>query len=152
MQRPTYLPQLICCCRRCASIASASSASRKSQSTQIRWNYPGSVSRKRSPKVLPAHYPDIAEAYAAGTIPDLQQHYIETGFFEGRLGAPPAVDEALLYLPLQGRRPGGDPGRIASATEHYLRQGAAEGRIPNPQIKREVDFWVSILRDDIRAP
>ena len=29
-------------------------------------------------------YPDIAEAHAAGTIPDLQRHYVEAGFFEGR--------------------------------------------------------------------
>jgi hypothetical protein len=95
--------------------------------------------------------PDIAEAHAAGNIPDLQRHYIESGFFEGRSGAPPPVDETYyttLYKDVGQAVARGD---IASATEHYLRQGAAEGRIPNRQIKLEIDSWTSILRDDTRA-
>lgn len=40
-------------------------------------------------------YPDIAQAHAAGTIPDLHRHFIESGFFEGRFGVPPTVDEAF---------------------------------------------------------
>ena len=39
-------------------------------------------------------YHDIAEARAAGKIADLHKHFIETGFFEGRLGAEPSMDEA----------------------------------------------------------
>ena len=31
-------------------------------------------------------YPDIAEAAAAGKIPDLHRHFVETGYFEGRAG------------------------------------------------------------------
>jgi hypothetical protein len=96
-------------------------------------------------------YPDIAKAHAAGTIPDPQQHYVEAGFFEGRLGAPPPVDEGFytsLYKDVAQAVTRGD---IPSATEHYLRQGATEGRLPNRQIKPEVDFWMSILRDDSRT-
>ena len=29
-------------------------------------------------------YPDIADAHAAGDIPDLHRHYVKSGFFEGR--------------------------------------------------------------------
>jgi len=96
-------------------------------------------------------YPDIAEARAAGTIPDVHRHYIETGFFEGRLGSPPPVDEAFYTSYYKDVGQAVTRGEIISATEHYLRQGAAEGRIPNRQIKPEVDFWISILRDDTRA-
>ena len=96
-------------------------------------------------------YPDIAEAHAAGTIPDLHRHYVEAGFFEGRLGTPPPVDEAFYTTYYKDVGQAVTRGDIASATEHYLRQGAAEGRIPNRQAKPEVDFWISILRDDSRT-
>ena len=96
-------------------------------------------------------YPDIAEAHAAGTIPDLHRHYVESGFFEGRFGAPPPVDEAFYMTLYKDVGQAVKRGDIVSATEHYLRQGAAEGRIPNREIKPEVDYWISILRDDTRA-
>jgi hypothetical protein len=96
-------------------------------------------------------YPDIAEAHAAGTIPDLHRHYVESGFFEGRCGAPPPVDEAFYTTYYKDVGQAVTRGDIASATEHYLRQGVAEGRVPNRQIKPEVDYWMSILRDDARA-
>jgi hypothetical protein len=96
-------------------------------------------------------YPDIAEAHAAGNIPDLHRHYIDSGFLEGRFGAPPAVDEAFYTSYYKDVGLAVTRGEIASATEHYVRQGAAEGRVPNRQIKPEVDYWISILRDDTRA-
>lgn len=95
-------------------------------------------------------YPDIAEAHAGGTISDPHQHFVEVGFLEGRFGAPPPVDETYytsLYKDVAQAITRGD---IQSGQEHYLRQGAAEGRVPNRQIKPEVDFWISILRDDNR--
>lgn len=96
-------------------------------------------------------YPDIAEAHISGDIPDLQRHFIESGFFEGRFGAPPPVDEAFYTSFYKDVGQAVARGEIASGTEHYLRQGAAEGRIPNRQIKPEVDYWMSVLRDDTRA-
>ena len=96
-------------------------------------------------------YPDIAEAHAAGTIPDLQRHFVEAGFFEGRLGTAPPVDEAFYTTYYKDVGQAVTRGDIGSATEHYLRQGAAEGRVPNKQIKPEVDYWISILRDDTRG-
>jgi hypothetical protein len=96
-------------------------------------------------------YPDIAEAHAAGTIPDLHRHFIESGFFEGRFGAPPTVDEAFYTSYYKDVGLAVTRGEIPSATEHYLRQGAAEGRIPNREVKPEVDYWISVLRDDTRA-
>ena len=96
-------------------------------------------------------YPDIAEAYAAGQIPDLRRHFIDLGFFEGRVGFPPGVDEAYytgLYKDVGAAVERGD---IASAAEHYLRSGAAEGRVPNARLKPVIDGWTSVLRDDLRG-
>jgi hypothetical protein len=81
----------------------------------------------------------------------VHRHYIEAGFFEGRLGTPPPVDEAFYTSYYKDVGQAVTRGDIASATEHYLRQGVAEGRVPNRQIKPEVDYWMSILRDDARA-
>jgi hypothetical protein len=95
-------------------------------------------------------YPDIAEAQRTGGIPDPHQHFVEVGFFEGRFGTPPPVDEGFYTSYYKDVGQAVARGDIASAGEHYLRQGAAEGRLPNRQIKPEVDFWMSILRDESR--
>jgi hypothetical protein len=79
-------------------------------------------------------YADLAAAAATGRIADLHRHFVETGYFEGRLGAPPDVHEAVAR------------GDMASAREHYLRAGAAEGRVPSPDQAREVDAWMRLLK------
>ncbi len=94
-------------------------------------------------------YPDIAEAYASGQIPDLRRHYIDLGFFEGRLGFPPAVDEEYYTNVYKDVGAAVQRGDITSATEHYLRSGASEGRVPNAQLKPVVDSWTSVLRDEL---
>jgi len=91
-------------------------------------------------------YPDIAQAVAAGRIPDLHRHFVETGFFEGRLGAPPPVDEGFyrgLYKDVAAAIARGD---VNSGAEHYVRSGAAEGRVPSADLKPEIDGWMSVLR------
>jgi hypothetical protein len=93
-------------------------------------------------------YPDLAEAYTAGQIPSLREHFIELGFFEGRFGAPPPVDEAYytnLYKDVGQALLRGD---VKSGAEHYQRSGHAESRVPSAQLKPFVDAWVSVLRDD----
>lgn len=90
-------------------------------------------------------YPDIAAAHAAGTLSDPHRHFVETGYFEGRLGAPPTVDEDFYMSAYKDVGQAVRRGEIASATEHYVRQGAAEGRLPNPCIRPEVDDWMAVL-------
>ncbi len=93
-------------------------------------------------------YPDIAEAHAAGQIANLRNHFVELGFFEGRMGSTPTVDEAYyqdLYKDVAAAVQRGD---IGSASEHYLRAGAAEGRVPNEAARPMVEGWMTVLRDD----
>jgi hypothetical protein len=99
-----------------------------------------------SPEFYAATYPDIAAALAAGQIPDLHKHFVETGYFEGRVGAPPSVDETYyrdLYRDVSQAVERGD---VESAQAHYMRSGAAEGRVPSADLQPEVDAWIGILR------
>jgi hypothetical protein len=94
-----------------------------------------------------ATYPDLAEAHAVGKVPDLHEHFIESGFFEGRCGAPPEVDEAYytgLYKDVGQAVLRGD---IKSGADHYLRTGIAEGRVPNAVLRGAIDNWMALLRD-----
>lgn len=93
-----------------------------------------------------SNYPDIAAAEAAGQIPDLHRHFIETGYFEGRMGAPPPFDAASYAATYPDVAEAVADGRIASAADHYLRSGAAEGRVPNPDLGPDIAAWMSVLR------
>lgn len=96
-------------------------------------------------------YPDLAEAHAAGLIPDLHQHFVESGYFEGRFGAPPPLDEAYYTSTYRDVGQAVLKGDVESGLEHYLRSGAAEGRLPNEAIRPAVEAWMQVLRDDGRG-
>lgn len=92
-------------------------------------------------------YPDLAAAQSAGQIPDLRQHFVETGFFEGRFGSPPPVDEGYYTSTYKDVGQAVLKGDVVSGTEHYLRSGAAEGRVPNEAIRAELEAWMLVLRE-----
>lgn len=91
--------------------------------------------------------PDIASAHAAGTITDLHEHFAETGFFEGRVGAHSPVDEAFYAAEYNDIEPAIRRGDITSGADHYQRSGAAEGRVPNAAMRFEIARWTSLLAD-----
>jgi hypothetical protein len=93
-------------------------------------------------------YPDIAAAHAAGEIGNLQRHFVELGYFEGRMGAPPPVDEAFYTGLYKDVAAAVQRGEVASAREHYLRAGASEGRVPNEAARSAVEGWGGVLRDE----
>ena len=92
-----------------------------------------------------ATYPDIAEAHAAGTVPDLHQHFVTTGFFEGRAGALPEMHDAYYMATYPDVAQALRRGEVASPTEHYVRSGAAEGRVPNAAVRAEIEGWIALL-------
>ena len=95
-------------------------------------------------------YPDIAEAYAAGRIPDLKRHFVEQGFIEGRAGSPPRVDDDFYLKVYPDVVDAIAAGVVVDAADHYRRAGASEGRVPRPGLRAEVDHWNRLLRDDQR--
>ena len=96
-------------------------------------------------------YPDLADAHASGKIPDLHEHFIDSGFLEGRFGAPPPIDEGYYTKLYRDVATAVERGDVTSAAEHYMRSGASEGRIPNPALKPVIDHWNTLLRDDTRV-
>ncbi len=90
-------------------------------------------------------YPDIAAAETAGQIVDLHRHFVQTGYFEGRMGFPPPLDEAYYRAAYADVASALQQGEVASGRDHYLRAGAAEGRVPGPALKAEVEAWVKLL-------
>ncbi len=92
-----------------------------------------------------ATYPDIAQAHVSGRIPDLHKHFIEAGFFEGRMGASPDVDETFYTTTYRDVGEAVQNGSVPSGQEHYLRSGAAEGRVPNPDTQTVIDTWMQAL-------
>lgn len=90
---------------------------------------------------------DVAAAYESGAITDLRQHFVESGFVEGRFGAAPMVDEAFYadnYKDIGAAIRRGD---VVSASEHYVLTGAAEGRVPCEALRPSVQRWAAVLSD-----
>jgi hypothetical protein len=97
------------------------------------------------------HYPDLAEAHGAGTIKDLRTHFVEVGFFEGRVASRPEVDEAYYTTTYPDVAQAILRGDVTSGTEHYMRAGIAEGRVPNPAMLESIESWFAVLRDETRV-
>lgn len=93
-----------------------------------------------------ATYPDIAAAVAAGQITDLHGHFVETGYFEGRMGVPPAIDDAYYRAAYKDVAQAIDEGALRSAREHYMVAGAAEGRVPHLALAEAIALWMNLLR------
>lgn len=98
-----------------------------------------------------SNYPDLAEAHAAGGIRDLRTHFVEVGFFEGRIASRPEVDEAYYTTTYPDVAQAILRGDVSSGTEHYMRAGIAEGRVPNPAMLEAIESWFTVLRDEARA-
>jgi hypothetical protein len=93
-------------------------------------------------------YPDIAEAHAAGVLPDLRKHFVEHGYFEGRIGAVAEVDTGYYTRRYQDVGQVVLRGDVASAAQHFHQSGYAEGRAPSAALEPLVDRWLSVLRDN----
>jgi hypothetical protein len=79
-----------------------------------------------------AQYPDVAAAIAEGKTTSARQHFVDDGYFEGRLPFAMEVDEKWYqkeYADVaESIRKGAEP----SAQAHFLRDGYKEGRLPFP--------------------
>ena len=93
-------------------------------------------------------YDDVATAHGNGEIGDLHSHFINAGFFEGRLGTDPSVDKDYYLRTYPDVRRAIGQGQIGSADEHFVQRGAAEGRSPNPESAAMIERWIAVLRPD----
>jgi hypothetical protein len=86
-------------------------------------------------------YPDVADGLASGVIADARQHFLEHGYLEGRLGAPPDIDEDFYLSTYPDVAAGIANGGVSSVHDHYVRSGAAEGRSANLADKNAQETW-----------
>ncbi|HYZ24396.1 MAG TPA: hypothetical protein VE690_19770 [Rhodopila sp.] len=75
-------------------------------------------------------YEDIGMAIRDGIIRSARQHFIDDGYFEGRLPFPIVVDEAWYLAQNPDVADSIQSGVIASAQEHFDKDGYREGRLP----------------------
>lgn len=97
-----------------------------------------------------SHYPDLADARAAGSITDPHTHFIEVGYLEGRIASRPEVDEEFYTTTYSDVAQAILRGDVPSGEEHYLRAGFTEGRVPNPALLEAIESWFMVLRDEAR--
>lgn len=78
-----------------------------------------------------ATYRDVAEGIKSGVHPSAGQHFVEHGYFEGRLPYPIEVDETWYLNTYPDVADGIRNGEHLSATEHFITNGYREGRQPS---------------------
>ncbi len=84
---------------------------------------------------------DIQDAAKKGQVPDPKKHYINFGFFEGRRGATPAVDESWYRRTYPDIAAAVRKGDIASGNEHFNTIGAEEFRAPSAEYVADATDW-----------
>jgi hypothetical protein len=79
-----------------------------------------------------AQNPDIAEAIVAGTTESAKRHFVEHGYFEGRLPFRIAVDERWYLLQNPDVAENVRKEVVVSGQRHFELNGYREGRLPFP--------------------
>jgi len=77
-------------------------------------------------------YPDVAKAVGEGSVESAKRHFVDDGYFEGRLPSPLEVDEAWYLEQNPDVAEGVRKGLFDSATQHFVNDGYREGRRPTP--------------------
>ena len=75
-------------------------------------------------------YEDIGNAVKAGALRSSRQHFIDDGYFEGRLPFPIMVDERWYLTQNPDVADSIRKGAVESAQDHFVKDGYREGRLP----------------------
>jgi hypothetical protein len=75
-------------------------------------------------------YEDIQLALNEGAIASAHQHFVQYGYFEGRLPFPVQVDEAWYMQQYPDVAESIQQGSVTSAQSHFDQDGYREGRLP----------------------
>jgi hypothetical protein len=75
-------------------------------------------------------YPDIADAIEQGTVQSARVHFVNDGYFEGRMPFPIHVDERYYLSENKGVAEYVRKGMLESAQQHFDENGYVEGRLP----------------------
>jgi hypothetical protein len=75
-------------------------------------------------------YEDIGGAIKDGIVRSAKQHFVDDGYFEGRLPFPIAVDERWYLSENPDVEESIRKGTVDSAQDHFEKNGYREGRLP----------------------
>ena len=75
-------------------------------------------------------YEDIGNAVTAGVLRSARQHFVDDGYFEGRLPFPMLVDERWYLAENPDVADSIRKGMVESAQDHFTKDGYREGRLP----------------------
>jgi hypothetical protein len=75
-------------------------------------------------------YEDIGRAVKEGTVGSAKQHFVNDGYFEGRLPFPIRVDERWYMQQYRDVAESIRKGTLPSAQVHFDDDGYREGRLP----------------------
>jgi hypothetical protein len=75
---------------------------------------------------------DIAQAMGGGSVSSAKQHFVDDGYFEGRLPFPMPVDERWYLQQYPDVAESVRKGVVASGEQHFAEDGYREGRLPFP--------------------
>jgi hypothetical protein len=77
-----------------------------------------------------ARYPDIAGAIDQGIVASPQRHFVDDGYFEGRMPFEIRVDERYYLTANPGVADFVRRGLLADGQQHFDENGYQEGRLP----------------------
>lgn len=92
-----------------------------------------------------ATYPDVAEAVDKGEIVSELDHFVEGGYWEGRMPCSYAVNEEWYKRHYSDVNEAIEAGDIASAHLHYNKSGHFEGRVPDASAEQVLLRWNEAL-------
>jgi hypothetical protein len=75
-------------------------------------------------------YEDIGNAVKNGVLRSARQHFVDDGYFEGRLPFPMLVDERWYLAENPDVAESIRKGVVDSAQDHFNKDGYREGRLP----------------------
>ncbi len=98
-----------------------------------------------SPDAYLTANPDVRDAMRKGHELTAAQHFIAFGYFEGRRGGLPKVDETWYLRTYPDVAVAVAAGKVKSATEHFEVMGAGEGRAPSQALSDEAKRWKELM-------
>jgi hypothetical protein len=93
-----------------------------------------------------SHYDDISAAMRAGSIVSCRDHFLRSGYFEGRLPAEPMFDEAWYVSHYIDVAKAIETGAVGNARTHFIEVGRREGRAGVPDHLTDADKWIAFTR------
>lgn len=89
--------------------------------------------------------PDLAAAEQNGDINSLHQHFVGTGWFEGRSPGEYQIDEAWYAMNYRDVAIALRRGLIKDLKQHFNETGRGEGRVGSAEQSKWKERWESVL-------